>query len=86
MRRRRECVVCLYRWSTREISNDEWRALQRNRRRYAKGGKRGGTASVNKRRGFSVPDHLKKEYYYMTRIKGVHARAAAIELGILKDD
>lgn len=84
--RRRQCTVCQHRWSTREISNDEWRSVLKARRGYAKGGKRGGKKSVSIRRGFSVPPRLKEEYNQLRRNMGVHAKDAAMAVGILKKE
>lgn len=86
MVRRRQCKVCNFRWTTREISNDEWREIQAARKKRAKHAKAMSEKGVLARRGFVVPDHLKDEYNHLRISKAIPAREAARILGIIEDD
>lgn len=78
MLRRRRCKDCGHRWSTREINNLNWKDA------YDDAKKQPDKKPAPISRGFTVPDHLKDEFRYLRRNKGVPSREAARMLGILK--
>lgn len=82
MTRRRSCQSCGERWTTREISEKEWKAIVAMRARMSKRGRKSGAASGDARRGFSIPPDRAEEYAELRRKTRMSARETARLLGI----
>lgn len=80
VRRRRECERCGHRWTTREISDEEWLALTEGTRAEARS--KASRKAQATRRGFSIPDGLREEYFSILG-KGYRPKEAAKILGII---
>lgn len=80
VRRRRECERCGHRWTTREISDEQWLAHTEGIRAETRS--KASRKAQATRRGFSIPDELREEYFAILA-KGYRPKEAAKILGII---